>query len=81
MSCVLSLSVLFASHNMIDWHMYLGIWNCMYLYDKQFSALAYPLLVWLLCVWFSLFAMIINLLMWADARNPRSQQENGDFAA
>jgi len=25
-------------------------------------------------VWFSLFAMIINLLMWADASNTRGQQ-------
>jgi len=29
MSRVLSLSVLFASHNMIGWHMHLGLWNCM----------------------------------------------------
>jgi len=24
----LSLSVLFASNNMIGWHMHLGLWNC-----------------------------------------------------
>jgi len=27
------------------------------------------------------FAMIINLLMGADARTPRGQQDNGDSAA
>jgi len=32
-------------------------------------------------VWFSLFAMIINLLIGADASTPRGQQGNGDFAA
>jgi len=31
-------------------------------------------------VWFSLFAMIINLLMFADARTTRCQQGNGDSA-
>jgi len=49
----------------------------MYLYDKSFSTLAYPLLVWLLCVF---VAMIINLLMWPDVRTPRGQQENNDSA-
>jgi len=53
----------------------------MYLYNTQFSALAYPLLVWLLCVWFSLFVMIINLLIWANTRNTCRQQGNGDSAA
>jgi len=33
------------------------------------------------CVWFSLFAMIINLLMGADARTPHGQQGDGDSAA
>jgi len=28
MSHVLSLSVLFASHNMIGWRVYLGLWSC-----------------------------------------------------
>jgi len=28
-----------------------------------------------------LFAMIINLLMWAEARGSRGQQGNGDSAA
>jgi len=32
-------------------------------------------------VWSSLSAMIINLLMGVDAKNPRGQQGNGDFAA
>jgi len=36
--------------------------------------------VYVLCVWFSLFAMIINLLMGADARTPCGQQGNGDSA-
>jgi len=48
---------------------------------NHFSALAYPLLVWLLYVWTSLFAMIIDLLMWVDVRNPWGQRENGDFDA
>jgi len=39
---VSSLSVLFASHNMIGWHIFIGRWNNMYLYDKLFYTLAYP---------------------------------------
>jgi len=48
---------------------------------NHFSTLAYPLLVWLLCVWTSLFVMIINLLMWVDAGNYHGQQGNDDSAA
>jgi len=81
-SRVLSLSVLVASHHMIDWCMYLGLWKCMQLYDKPFSTLAYAFcLLYVLCVGFSLFAVITNLLMWADARTPRGQQSNGGFTA
>jgi len=32
-------------------------------------------------VWFSLSAMIINLLIGVDARTPRGQQGDGDSAA
>jgi len=49
---------------------------------KSFSTLVYPLyLLYVLCVWFSIFVMIINLLMWADARTPCGQQGNWDSAA
>jgi len=41
---------------------------------KPLLALAYPFVI-VVCsdVWYS-FAMIINLLMWLDARNTRGQQ-------
>jgi len=32
-------------------------------------------------VWFSLFAIIINLLMGADVKTPHGQQGNGDSIA
>jgi len=41
---------------------------------KIFLALAYPLLVWLLVCCSPTFAMIINLLMGADARGNHDQQ-------
>jgi len=77
----LSLSVLFASHNMIGWYIFIGLWNSMDLYDKMFYTLAYPFVCCMsrLCG-SSLFAMIINLLMWTDARNTRGQQ-GGDGSA
>jgi len=49
--------------------------------DEMILALAYPLFVWLSCVWYFSFAMIINLLMWVEARGSRGQQGNGDSAA
>jgi len=58
--------------------------DCEYVYDfinEMVLALAYPLFVWLSCVWYCSFAMIINLLMWAEARGSRDQQGNGDSAA
>jgi len=49
---------------------------------NYFSNLAYPLcLLYVIRVWCCLFAMIINLLMWADARTSHGQQDNGDSAA
>jgi len=38
----LSRSVLFVSYNMVDWHIFISLWNGMYLYDKMFYTLAYP---------------------------------------
>jgi len=32
-------------------------------------------------VWFSCFAIIINLLMGANVRTPRGRQGDGDFVA
>jgi len=40
------------SHNMFGWCMHIGLWKYIWLYDKIFLALAYPLLVWLLCMLF-----------------------------
>ena len=81
-SRVLSLSVLFASHHMIGWCKYLWQWRCMQLYDKTFFYSSLPfLLVCRFCVWFSLFTMIINLLIGADMRTPRGRQGDGDSAA
>jgi len=60
---VSSLVYCLRSHDIFGWHILLGLCNSMWLHDKLFSTLAYPLFVWLLCVWFSLLAMIINLLM------------------
>jgi len=51
-------------------------------YDKTFFYSSLPfLLVCMFCGWFSLFVMIINLWMGVDARTPRGQQGDGDFAA
>jgi len=53
--------------------------NCMI---KHFFHSSLPLLlVYMFYVWFSLFAMIINLLMGADARNSCGHQGDGGFAA
>ena len=50
--------------------------------DEIFCALAYPTFaVVCFAVWYSPFAMIINLLVWADARNTRGQQGGDSFAA
>jgi len=55
----LSRSVLFASHNMVGWHIFISLSNDMYLYDKIFYTLAYPfaclvvLYVILLLLWWS----------------------------
>jgi len=35
MSRVMSLSVMFASYNMINWCVHLGLWNCKWLYDES----------------------------------------------
>ena len=65
----MSLSVLVASHHMIGWCMYLELWKCMQLYNKIIFYSSLPFLLFCMCfVWFSLFAMIINLLMWTDVR-------------
>jgi len=49
---------------------------------KCFPTLAHPFcLLYHLYVWFSLFAMIINLLMGVDVRTPRGRQDDGDSAA
>ena len=53
----------------------------MWLHDNLFSTLAYPLLVWLLVCCSSTFAIIINLLMGADASGTRGQQGKDDSAA
>jgi len=49
------------------------------LHDKNLFTLAYPsACLYVLCVIFLLFVMIINLLMWADARTFRGHQGDGD---
>ena len=56
----LSLSVLFASHNMVGWHIFVGMWNNMYLYDKPIYTLAYPFSCLIaLCV-------VLLLLRWSS---------------
>jgi len=54
------------------------IFDCI---DEIFMALAYPVCLfdWLVCC-SSTFAMIINLLMWADARSTRGQPGRDDSA-
>jgi len=44
-------------HNMLGWCMYNWLWKSVWLNDNTifFSARAYPLLVWLLCMWFFYF--------------------------
>jgi len=46
-----------------------------------FSTIAYPLVYVCSVVCFSLFAMIMNLLMGADVRTPRDHQGDGGSAA
>jgi len=50
--------------------------------DEIFTTLAYPVCLFdcLVC-YSSTFAMIINLLMWADARSTRGQPGRNDSAA
>ena len=48
---------------------------------KMLLALAYPFLVGCFVCCVSIFAMIINLLMGADARDNRGHQGRGDSAA
>jgi len=60
------------------------VWYGEYIFDRMdviYCALAYPTFICCVfcCVVLS-FAMIINLLMWADARNTRGQQ-GGDGSA
>jgi len=59
----------------------LGLCDGMLLFDELFYSSLPCLFVWFSCIWLFFFAMIINLLMGADARGHRSQQENGDSAA
>jgi len=42
----------FEGHNMLGWSVYIGLWKYIWLHDEIFSALAYPLLVWLPCMLF-----------------------------
>jgi len=39
-------------HNMLGWCVYIGLWKYIWLHDKIFLTLAYPLLVWLPCMLF-----------------------------
>jgi len=57
---------------------YEGIFDCMV---KILLTLTYPFLVGCFIYCSSIFAMIINLLMGADARGTRGQQGRDDFAA
>ena len=79
----MSLSVLFASHHMIGWGMYLWLWKCMQSYDKNvFPTLAYPLCLFVCSICdFLPFTMNINLLMWVYARTPRGYLGDGVSAA
>jgi len=58
-----SRSVLIESHNMLGWCLDIEWWetylDCMI---KMLLALAYPVYVWLSCMWFFFLAMIINLI-------------------
>jgi len=60
------------------------IFDCESVYDcmiNLFFALAYPFVgLVVMCVVFS-FAMIINLLMWAEVRNTHGHQGDGGSAA
>jgi len=68
--------------NMLGWRMYNWLWECIWLYDNTIfgSSLPFYCLLYVLCVWFYLFAKIINLLVWVDARNTCGQQ-GGDGSA
>jgi len=61
--------------------MHIGLRKYILLHDKIFLALAYPCLFDCLVCCSSTFAMIINLLMGADARGTRGQQGRDDSAA
>jgi len=45
---------------------------------KTFFAPAYPFFGVCFFAWFLLFAMITNLLVWADVETPRGTQGGGD---
>ena len=67
---------------MLGWRVYNWLWKYIYLHDKTTfgSSLPFSYCCVFCCVVLS-FAMIINLLMWADARNTRGQQEGDGYAA
>jgi len=69
------------SHNMLSWYVYMGLWKYIWLYGWNLlcSSLLYFRCCVFCCVVLS-FAMIINLLVWVDARNTRGQQ-GGDGSA
>jgi len=63
------------NHNMLGWFECMVLWNYIWFngWTLLCSSLPYFLCCVICCVILS-FAMIINLLVWADARNTRRQQ-------
>jgi len=69
--------------NMLVWRMYDGLWICIWLSwcnDFVCSGLPYFCCCVFCCVVLS-FAMIIDLLVWAETRNTHGQQGDGNSAA
>jgi len=61
----LSLSILFACHNMIGWHIFIGLQNSLYLYDKLFYTLAYPF-AYLVALYVVLLLLRWSSIYWCE---------------
>jgi len=67
--------------NILVWCVYNGLWICIWFHWWNGFGSSLPFACLMSCVWYFSFAMIIKLLMWAEARGSRGQQGNGDSAA
>jgi len=69
-------------HHMFGWFMHLWLLNCMLncMINPFYSSLSF-LFACVSRMWFSPFAMIINLLMWANVKTTSDCSGDGDVVA